>query len=132
MLSFSGTTNFINNLAVHGGAIYTSYNTLLSFREPPTLSTIPLTLMVVQSTHYTILYLASVEPTTLFINNSAYFNNIVLNLSGTNNFINNSAPNSGGAISADNTVVSFNGTSHFNNNSALDGGAIVTKLIQTS
>ena len=48
--------------------------------------------------------------------------NTVLNFSGTNNFINNSAF-SGGAIYTDyNTVLSFNGANNFINNSALGGG----------
>ena len=76
----------------------------------------------------------SLSGTNNFINNSAdgggaifASENTVLNLSGTNNFINNLADSggTGGAIYAtDNTVLSFNGTSNFINNSANSGGAI--------
>ena len=52
-----------------------------------------------------------------------------LHFSGTNNFIGNSANNSGGAISAtSNTTLSFTGTSDFCLNSAEYGGAIATAL----
>ena len=111
VLSFSGTTNFINNLAIHGGAIFTSDNTILSF-----------------------------SGTNNFIDNSAengggaiytschhaiYTScNTVLSFSGANNFINNSATGSGGAIRAESTVLSFSGATHFFNNSAQTGGAI--------
>ena len=51
----------------------------------------------------------------------------VLNFSGTDNFINNSAAGDGGAIYVHNTQVSFSGSSNFINNSAArNGGAIYT------
>ena len=71
-----------------------------------------------------------------FVNNSARqggaiftSHNTVLGFNGTNNFINNSAYWCGGAIFAvaHTAVLSFNGISNFINNSAyLDGGAIFT------
>jgi len=113
VLSFSGTTDFINNLAIHGGyggAIFTSDNTVLSFTG-----------------------------TNNFINNLAsrggaicMLDNTVLSLTGTNNFINNSAGFGGGAIAANkNTVLSFSGATHFFNNSAPIGGAIMTNTNNT-
>ena len=55
-----------------------------------------------------------------------------LNLSRTNNFINNSAGSEGGAIYTKYcTILSFNGTSHFINNSAPMGGAIMTTINNT-
>ena len=103
VLSFSGTTNFINNLAIHGGAIYIVDNTVLSF-----------------------------SGTNNFIKNSAGIGggaiytsrNTVLSFSGTNNFINNSGVLGGGAIHAERTVLSFSGATHFFNNSAQTGGAM--------
>ena len=102
VLSFSGTTNFINNFAIHGGAIFTSDNTILSF-----------------------------SGTNNFIKNSAEIGggaihtsrNTVLSFSGANNFINNSA-DGGGTIHAERTVLSFSGATHFFNNSARTGGAM--------
>ena len=105
-LSFTGTSNFINNSAQHGrcGVIYAYNNTLLSFNG-----------------------------TSNFIGNSvdngndgvisASFN-VSLSFTGTNNFINNSA-GEGGAISASSNVsLSFIGANNFINNSAGEGGAI--------
>ena len=129
VVSFNGTSNFINNSVSQGGAIFASGHTVLSF-----------------------------SGTNNFINNSAgdiggaisTYNNTVLSFSGTNYFFNNSAGNNGGAISTyNNTVLSFsgtnnfingggailmlknallclNGTSNFINNSASEGGAIFT------
>ena len=110
LLSFNGTSNFINNSACFGGAIQTWANTVLSFNGINN-----------------------------FINNSAFlgsaiytFGNSVLSFSGTNNFINNSAL-FGGAISAgDHILLSFNGISNFTSNSAgYGGGAIYTGINNT-
>ena len=112
VLSFSGTTNFINNSADHGGyggAIYTLDNTILSL----------------SGTNNFINNYGGIEGGAIYIEY-----NTVLSFSGTNNFINNSASN-GGAISANNTLLSFNGTSHFINNSAPIGGAIMTNINNT-
>ena len=105
VLSFSGTNNFINNLAYRGGVICAYENTILNF-----------------------------SGTNNFINNLAYRGGVIyayektilLHFSGTNNFIKNSALNSGGVIWAyENTVLSFSGTNNFINNSAdIGGGAI--------
>ena len=77
----------------------------------------------------------SFSGTNNFIDNSAgdiggaisTYNNTVLSFSGTNNFINNSAGDIGGAISTyNNTVLSFIGTNNFINNLAhYVGGAIL-------
>ena len=114
--------------------------------------------MVVQSSHV-ILYLTSMEPTTSsktqqkvlvqssqtvlnicgtnsFINNSVghdggaivALNNSVLNFIGTNNFINNSAYWFGGAIYKYDNILTFSGTSNFINNSASSGGAICANV----
>ena len=68
-----------------------------------------------------------------FINNSAKgggamftSDNTVVNFSGTNNFINNSAKGGGAIDTSDNTVVNFSGINNFINNSAKSGGAIAT------
>ena len=103
-LNFNGTSNFINNSAYYGGAIYVGYNTSLNLTG-----------------------------TSNFINNSAYTGNggainagyNSLSFSGTSNFVSNSAADYGGAIFAGyKTSLSFNGTSNFINNSANLGGAI--------
>ena len=108
VVSFNGTSNFINNSASQGGAIFASGHTVLSF-----------------------------SGTNNFINNSAgdiggtisTYNNTVLSFSGTNNFINNSAGDIGGAISTyNNTVLSFNGTNNFINNLAHYGGGAILML----
>ena len=51
------------------------------------------------------------------------YNNTVLNFSGINNFINNSARSGGAIYTSHNTVLSFNGTSNFINNSGGEGSA---------
>ena len=103
---FNGTSNFIDNLAYDGAAIFASYNTVLNFNGASN-----------------------------FINNSAdgggaiyASDNTVLNFNGASNFINNSADGDGGAIYArDNTVLSFSGANNFIKNSAYtSGGAICT------
>ena len=103
-LTFVGNTTFLDNGAtaiescprvysevrVLGGAIYASYNAILSF-----------------------------SGTSNFINNSAdnggaiYTGNTVLSFNGTDNFINNSASVYGGATYTDNTLLSFTGTDNF-------------------
>ena len=70
VLHFIGTNSFIGNSALwgHGGAIYASHNTVFTSMESTTSSTTQLTrvgMVVVQSTHHMILYLASMAPTTL-------------------------------------------------------------------
>ena len=50
--------------------------------------------------------------------------NGVLTFNGTNNFINNSANNSGAIFAVVNASSCFTGTSSFSNNSAIQGGAI--------
>ena len=52
--------------------------------------------------------------------------NSVVNFSGINNFINNSAKGGGAIFTSDNTVVNFSGINNFINNSATGGGAIGT------
>ena len=51
------------------------------------------------------------------------YNHTVLNFSGINNFINNSARSGGAIYTSHNTVLSFNGTSNFINNSGGEGSA---------
>ena len=92
--------------------------------------------LVVQSTHQTTLYLASVEPTTSSTSHAAegggaiFSNdNTVISFYGINNLIYNSATFNGGGGGAictyDSVVLSFSGTSNFINNSAgHTGGAI--------
>ena len=103
--------------------------------------------MVVQSGHQTILYLDSVELTT--INNSAAYpsldndssvgggailtyDNTVISFDGINNFINNSVGQGGAVftflIVTHNIVLSFSGTSNFINNSAFGGGGAIYML----
>ena len=101
MLTFNGTTDFINNSALlgDGGAIYT------------------------HSTEFTF------NGTNNFINNSANgevsfggailstscYSNIVFSFTGNNNFIGNSATFGCGAIFAQNILLTFTVTSIFNN-----------------
>ena len=113
MLSFSGISNFNNNLAIDnaaGCAISAISNSVLSFNG-----------------------------TNTFINNSApgshgaggaisITDNTILLFNGTNNFINNLAPGShgaGGAISiTDNSTLRFNGINNFINNTAPSEGGV--------
>ena len=116
ILSFSGVSNFSNNLAIEnaaGIAIAATSNSVLIF-----------------------------DGTNNFINNSApclygvggaisITYNTTLRLNGANNFINNSAPCSGlgGAIATtSNSVLVLNGTNKFINNSAGTGGAIYSEI----
>ena len=101
-LRFTGTCNFINNSAKYGGAIAAGYNTSLSFIG-----------------------------TSNFINNSANYvgaiaagYNTSLSFTGANNFINNSADYGGAIAAVHKTSLSISGTSNFINNSAKYGGAI--------
>ena len=55
----------------------------------------------------------------------------MLNFSGTNNFINNSAVGSGGAIYTYDTI-SFSGTNNFINNSAYKGGGAIYAVAHTA
>ena len=114
-LSFTGTSNFINNSAEggQGGAINAGYNTSLSFTG-----------------------------TNNFISNSAAYsggaiyavNSTSLSFTGTNNFINNSAEGGpGGAIDAGyNTSLSFTGTNNFISNSAAYFGGAIHAVYNTS
>ena len=85
----------------------------------------------IYASHITVL---NISGTNNFINNSAedggaiYVHNTRVSFSGTNNFINNVATGDGGAIYASHTTqVSFSGNSNFINNSAArNGGAIYT------
>ena len=102
-LDFAGTSNFISNSALNGGAIFAGSNTLLNFNG-----------------------------TSDFSHNSAevggaiYIHaNAILTFNGTNNFINNSADFGGAVYAGTNTLLTFIGTSVFSNNSAdWSGGAI--------
>ena len=67
-------------------------------------------------------YLPSVEPITSSITQQNWFDNVVLNFNGTNNFTDNSAKSSG--VIAASTSLSFSGTSSFCNNFAVQGGGI--------
>ena len=109
----------------------THWTAVLASKESITSSTTQQVVMVVQSQH-TILYFTLVEPTPLFKNSAKnggaiITSNTVLNLSGNNNFIKNSARHGGGVIvTLDNITFSFIGTNKFINNSAhWNGGAIV-------
>ena len=138
VLSFNGTSNFINNSVLGiGGAIFISHNTTLSFSG---------TTNFINNSAFTYagaIYISdnsalNFNGSSNFVNNLVYsggdggaisvIHNSVLNFNGINNFINNSAATAGGAIStSDNTVASFNGINNFINNSALiAGGAIAT------
>ena len=106
-LSFTGTSNFINNAAHRGsgGAIYAYNNTSLSFNG-----------------------------TSNFIDNSIdngnggaiyALYNVSLSFTGANNFINNSAGQGGAIFAIVNVEMSFTGNSSFiNNSAAVAGGAI--------
>ena len=54
------------------------------------------------------------------------YENTVLSFSGTNHFINNSAPDGGVIMAYENAVLRFSGTNNFINNSADGGGVILT------
>ena len=138
VLSFSGTTNFINNSTYgEGGAIWTSDNTVLSFSGNSSFINNSAAVGyggAIYASNNTVL---SFNGTNNFICNSAHWNggaiytinNITLSFSGTTNFINNSADNEGGAISAwINTLIAINRTSNFIYNSAhWNGGAICAR-----
>ena len=140
MLSFHGTTNFINN-SVHygnacGGAICAVFNTVFSFIGTSNFILNSAMLGGAISAQHTAVF--SFIGTTNFISNSADYygtggaiftaNNTMFSFTGVSNFINNSADyyyGNGGAIGAYNTVLSFSGTINFINNSATNrGGAI--------
>ena len=135
-----GTSNFINNSALDGGAIYAGTNTLLMLIGTSIFSD--------NSAHRTggaiytkINVVLNLKGTNNFTHNSARYNGGAINtddnadnvliFSGTNNFIGNSVQrHGGGAISTSSAVLTFTGTNNFINNSANGlfsyGGAINT------
>ena len=147
VLSFNGTSNFINNI-VHfpgaGGAIYASQNAIVSFNGINNFISNSANYGAAGGAIYTSgNTVVSFNGTNNFINNSAdrplpgaggaicASKNAILSFNGTNNFISNSANYgaAGGAVYAfGNTVLSFNGTNNFISNSAesAGGGAIST------
>ena len=139
MLSFSGTSNFINNSVGYGdgaGAILNTHNTVLTFNGTSNFINNSANSgggAIVTSSSTVV----SFSGTSNFINNSVGYgggadggaiftsDNTLLSFNGTSNFISNSAKASGGAIyTSDYTQLSFHGTSKFYNNSAVSGGAI--------
>ena len=131
VLSFNGTSNFINNSADdNGGAIYTFENTRLSFNGTSNFinNSVSFAGGAIYASNSTLL---SFNGTNNFISNLAFtggaiyiLHTSVLRFNGTNNFINNSAPLYAGAIYADyNTTLTFNGTINFTNNGC-NGGTI--------
>ena len=97
VLSFSGTSNFINNSADSGGALGNKvlrFNGITSFMQLLAVEF----LLLIQ-------YLASMELTTL-------------------SAVTTGGTYGGGAIATTNTVLSCNGTTYFISNSAPWGGAI--------
>ena len=113
VLSFNGTSHFINNSAPgDGGAISMYDNTVLSFYG-----------------------------TSNFVNNSADWgcggaistsHNAVVHFIGINNFSDNSASRGGAIFALNNTALNFNGTSNFINNSAYNGpGGAISSLNNT-
>ena len=139
VLSFNGISNFINNSAHYGGAIYILGNTVLGFNGSSNFINNKVAgegaggaIYILRNT------VLNFNGTSNFINNSAYYyggaiftsNNTALSFNGTSNFINNQVAGEdadGGAIfTSNNTALSFNGTSNFINNSACYGGVIHT------
>ena len=106
VLSFTGTSNFVNNSAYLGGAIFTD-NTVLSFNGINN-----------------------------FINNVACngsnggnggaiaTNNTILVFSGTTHFINNLAPVGGAIYTNINNTLTFNGAIYFTNNGHYEGEGV--------
>ena len=102
LLNLNGISNFFDNSATYGGAIYAVQNTLLTFNGANN-----------------------------FISNSADYGGAIysgektiLSFTGANSFISNSARQNGGAIYTEN---SFSKIHHFTNNSAdRSGGTIYT------
>ena len=133
VLSFNGTTNFVNNSADYGGAIYAFENTRLSFNGTSNFinNSVQIAGGAIYTSNNTVL---SFSGTTNFIINSAgfggaiyTFKNTTLSFNGTSTFINNSVSLGGGAIYAsNNTLLTFNGNNNFTSNLAISGGAIYT------
>ena len=145
-LSFTGSSNFNYNSGFCGGAIYAECDSVLSFSGTNTF--IGNSAMVYGSAIFVSGKSVNVTGTNVFKKNSApycgaiatfpsspYYSfhffcdvsdtHTVLDLSGTNNFSNNSAEAFGGAICTfDNTSLTLSGTSNINSNSGAVGGAI--------
>ena len=132
LLSFNGTSNFINNSAHYGGAIQTWANTVLSFNGINNFINNSAFLGSAIYTHRN--SVLSFSGANNFINNSARFggaistgDRILLNFNGISNFTSNSAGYGGGTIyTGSNNTLIFNGTNNFIKNSARFGGAIYT------
>ena len=103
-----GTSDFSNNSAQYGGAIYAEANTSLSFNGDNFSHNLA---------RFSVIYTLG---------------NVLLTFNGTNNFVKNTADNSGGVVNArggglitpGNIIATFNGTNNFVDNSANKGGAI--------
>ena len=146
-LSFTGSSSFIYNSGFSGGAIYAECDSVLSFSRTNTFignSAMVYGSAIIASGTMSVNFTG----TNIFNNNwAAYCGAIatfpsspyypfhffcgvtdtctVLDLTGTNNFSNNSAEVFGGAICTfDNTSLSLSGTSNLNSNNGAVGGAI--------
>ena len=147
ILSFSGVSNFSNNLAIEnaaGIAIAATSNSVLIFdgtnnfinNSAPCLYGVGGAISI---TYNTTLRLNGVNN---FINNSApcsglggaiaTTSNSVLILNGTNKFINNSAGTGGAIYSEINVVIKFNGTNSFINNSATNRGGAIYFIVNST
>ena len=127
-----GTSSFIRNSAVDGGAIAGSYKVSLSFTG---ISNFISNLApcgrggAIAASHVSL----SLKGTSNFVNNLAacdkggamVASHSSVSFMGTSNFVNNlAAGHKGGAIAASHSSVNFTGASNFTNNSAASGGGI--------
>ena len=144
ILSFSGVSNFSNNLAIENAAgctIAATSNSVLIFNGTNNFinNSVPGDYGVGGGAIYI------EDNTTLRLNGANNFSaprggvdgaittqyNSVLLLNGTNKFINNSAGTGGAIYSEINVVIKFNGTNSFINNSATNRGGAIYSVINS-
>ena len=148
ILSFSGVSNFSNNLAIENAAgcaiaatansvlIFNGTNNFINNSVPGDYGAAGGAIYIEDNTTLTL------NGANNFINNSvprggvggaiATQNNSVLVLNGTNKFINNSGGTGGAIYSEINVVIEFNGTNSFINNSATNRGGAIYSVINST
>ena len=136
-LNFTGTSNFIDNLAYSpkSGVIYATQHTSLSFTGISNFNNNSGCAIYTSSNA-----VVTFKGTNNFINNSAQFEfgvvhaetNISIRFIGITDFTHNSAISGGAIYATDNILLIFNGTTNFFNNSATFGGGVINAEVNTS
>ena len=136
-LNFTGTSNFIDNLAYspNSGVISATKHTSLHFTGMSNFNNNSGCAMYTSSN-----VVITFKGTSNFINNSAQFEdgvihaetNISIRFTGITDFTHNSAVSGGAIYATDNILLTFNGTTNFFNNTATFGGGAINAKVHIS